>query len=144
MAKICTLCGCELPRFGGRSLTCCSTEQPVCKTCYDELVDLTTEERGRRILATGRARDEEDIRAFLSQMEAREQRKQEATRTGKVCLRCGAPMVKMGQKQFQLGEHGFFLGDLSHLMAGSLTLDILSCQQCRKVEFFLPEDESNT
>jgi hypothetical protein len=57
-----------------------------------------------------------------------------------ICPNCNVPMLKMGHQQFQLGEHGLFLGDLSHMMAGSLTLNLVCCEKCRKVEFYLPDD----
>ncbi len=55
------------------------------------------------------------------------------------CLRCGTQMGLVGREKFQLGEHGFFLGDLPNLLAGSLELELYGCPKCGKVEFFQPE-----
>ena len=140
MAKLCTFCGCELPRFGVQYITCCSTTQPACKSCCDSLTGLSNQEIGHRALATGRARYADVIRNFLDRMEADTLKHEAARHTDKSCLRCGTPMTRIGPHQFQLGEHTFFLGDLSHLVSGSLTLELLYCEHCRKVEFFLPDD----
>ena len=55
------------------------------------------------------------------------------------CLRCGADMVCLGREKVQLGEAGLLLGDLPHLLAGSLELEIYSCPDCGKVEFYRPK-----
>ena len=147
MANTCIFCGAELSPFNRKTVYCCTTEQPACRTCHKELMSLPAEERGRRALATGQARDAEEIRAYLADREKRAREKAEAEAqdrqariSDKTCPHCGIPMIKMGQQQFQLGEYSIFWGDWSHLAAGSMTLDMLYCEQCRKVEFFLPEE----
>ena len=141
MAKRCIFCDTELTLFNRVALWSYGTEQPSCKSCYKELVKLPADERGRRILATGKAVAADLLQQQLAQQEANEASKR-ARRTSDIsCSRCGTPMLKMGQQQFQLGEHSLFFGDLAHLAAGSLTLDLLCCETCRKVEFFLPNDE---
>jgi len=55
------------------------------------------------------------------------------------CLRCGTQMQFAMQQKFQMGEHGFFLGDLSHLLSGALELEVYYCPSCGKAEFFVPE-----
>lgn len=55
------------------------------------------------------------------------------------CLRCASPMTFVKREKVQLGQTGFFLGDLPNLIAGSLELDIYSCPHCGKIEFFHPE-----
>lgn len=54
------------------------------------------------------------------------------------CLRCGAPLDCLGRKKLQMGEAGLFLGDLPHLFAGALELEIYACPDCGKVEFYRP------
>lgn len=54
-----------------------------------------------------------------------------------VCLRCGREMNHIGRKKLQLGQTGWILGDLPNLLAGAMEVDIYSCPQCRKLEFFL-------
>lgn len=141
MANTCVFCGKKLPRFGRKEVICFGTTQPACASCYDKLIDLPHEERCRLALDSGRAVAPDIIRTFLAEHEAEAQTKREQTLTDKICLRCDAPMLKMGRQQFQLGEYGLFWGDMAHLMAGSLTLDMLYCEKCRKVEFFLPDGQ---
>ena len=52
------------------------------------------------------------------------------------CLRCDEAMQYIKREKFQLGETGWFLGDLPNLLAGAMELDIYSCPGCGKVEFF--------
>ena len=146
MAQNCIFCSDELSLFNRKVLYTCGTEQPVCKNCYTKFIPLPRVEIGRRALATGRAQDAETLKTYLhnhdQQMQkkaAEEEAAQKARISDKLCPRCSVPMVIEGPRQFQLGEHTLFLGDLSHLAAGSLTLDMLYCPKCRKIEFFLPE-----
>ena len=55
------------------------------------------------------------------------------------CLRCGASMQCLGREKFQLGEAGILLGDLPHLFAGALELEVYACPVCGKVEFYSPK-----
>ena len=54
------------------------------------------------------------------------------------CLRCGTPMDCLGREKLQLGEAGLILGDLPHLFAGALELEIYVCPNCGKMEFYRP------
>ena len=45
-------------------------------------------------------------------------------------------------EKIQLGQTGWILGDLSNLLAGSMEVDIYSCTECGKIEFF--QSESTT
>lgn len=58
------------------------------------------------------------------------------------CVRCNVAMVFKRREKFQLGEHGFFLGDFSHLVSGALETDIYVCPVCKKMELFEPLDEN--
>lgn len=61
------------------------------------------------------------------------------------CLRCNSKMEYIKTEKIQLGETGYFLGDLSNLLAGAIKLDIYTCPNCGKVEFFQPsEHEENS
>jgi len=141
MANVCIFCGKEPSLFNRRELNCGDTVQSVCGDCYKRYSPLSGKQRCRLALDTGRAQEPEKLQEALLKQETEAQAQRVKKLTDKVCLRCGAPMLKMGQQQFQLGEHSFLWGDWSNLMAGSLTLDLVCCEQCRKVEFFLPEDE---
>ena len=55
------------------------------------------------------------------------------------CLRCSAAMKFLKSESIQLGEHSFFMGDLGHLLAGALAVDIYVCPECGKLEFFQSE-----
>ena len=142
MAKDCVLCGAELSLLNREKLYSFGTEQLTCKNCYKKLVELPANERARRILATGRAVAADILQEELSKQESRYEAKRNARLSDKPCVRCGAPMLKMGRQQFQLGEHGLFMGDMAHMLAGSLTLELFCCERCRKVEFFVPENEN--
>lgn len=58
-----------------------------------------------------------------------------------VCLRCGQEMNHIGTEEIQLGQTSWILGDLPNLLAGAMEVDIYCCPNCRKVEFFLAEEE---
>jgi len=148
MSDVCVFCGEGLSRFNRKNLFCCTTIQPACKDCYAKLIPLPREEQGRRALATGRAAEADKIRAYLAQrQEAEEKRaqaaqKREAHLADKLCLRCGTPMVKMGARRFQMYEYESLTDSIFNPSADTLLLDVLFCPQCRKVEWFLPPDDS--
>ena len=48
----------------------------------------------------------------------------------------------MGCKKVQLGEAGLLFRDLSHLLSGSLSLEMYVCPDCDKMEFFHAKDEA--
>ena len=55
------------------------------------------------------------------------------------CLRCGEAMNHIRTEKLQFGQTGWILGDLPNLFAGAMEVEIYSCPQCRKLEFFLPD-----
>ncbi len=55
------------------------------------------------------------------------------------CLRCSGPMGFVKSEKIQLGQTGWLLGDLPNLVSGALEVDIYSCPQCGKIEFFQSE-----
>jgi len=57
------------------------------------------------------------------------------------CLRCGEDMQYLSREKLQLGKTGWVLGDLPNLLSGALEVQILVCPKCRKLEFFLAENE---
>ena len=62
------------------------------------------------------------------------------------CLRCESEMKFKIKEKIQLGEMGLLFGDLPHLLAGSLNVNIYVCPKCKKMEFFDAgsfEDEGN-
>ena len=58
------------------------------------------------------------------------------------CLRCGEDMRYLSREKLQLGKTGWVLGDLPNLLSGALEVQILVCPKCRKLEFFLAENET--
>ena len=58
------------------------------------------------------------------------------------CLRCGENMQYLSREKLQLGKTGWVLGDLPNLLSGALDVQILVCPKCRKLEFFLAENET--
>ncbi len=60
------------------------------------------------------------------------------------CIRCGQKMNHIRTEKLQLGQTGWILGDLPNLLAGAMEVDIYSCPECRKLEFFLSDDTENS
>lgn len=58
------------------------------------------------------------------------------------CLRCGEDMQYLSREKIQLGKTGWVLGDLPNLLSGALEVQIFVCPRCRKLEFFLAENET--
>ena len=52
------------------------------------------------------------------------------------CLRCHGEMEHLGHESLQLGQYGFFTGNLSNLFSGALEVDIYACKSCGKLEFY--------
>ena len=55
------------------------------------------------------------------------------------CLRCNNKMHYVRREKLQLGETGWFLGDLPNLIAGAMEVEIYICTGCGKIEFFLAD-----
>lgn len=55
------------------------------------------------------------------------------------CLRCGQKMNYIRTEKIQLGQTGWIFGDLPNLIAGAMEVDIYTCPNCRKIEFFLSD-----
>ncbi|MBO4928993.1 MAG: hypothetical protein J6D61_00950 [Clostridia bacterium] len=53
------------------------------------------------------------------------------------CLRCGRQMHYIKREKLQLGQTGWVLGDLPNLFAGAMSVDIYTCPDCSKIEFYL-------
>lgn len=135
----CALCGMPLGLFESRSLTCCGESQVLCLCCFDEMSPMSHIQRTRILLDEGRAPTNVDsMKKTLARLEAEEEMKRKAKATNLKCLRCGAPMKKIGRKKFQMGTENFFID--THVFEGSMELDVLRCSNCRKVEFFTPEE----
>ena len=66
-------------------------------------------------------------------------RENDQRRTGLTCLRCDGQMLDHGPVTFKLGEETFFFGDWNRLISGAVTMNILRCEKCGKVEFFAPD-----
>lgn len=59
------------------------------------------------------------------------------------CLRCDKKMRYIMTENIQLGKQGFFFGEWTHLLAGGLEVEIYTCPECGKIEFFqsgVPEE----
>ena len=54
----------------------------------------------------------------------------------KKCASCNGEMSSIGVRKIQLGQTGFILGDLPNLIAGALEVEILTCVECGKIEFY--------
>ena len=58
------------------------------------------------------------------------------------CLRCGTQLQSIGIEQFRVGGSSggwkFLFGEWAELGEGLLSLDVLACPSCRKVEIRVP------
>ncbi len=52
------------------------------------------------------------------------------------CLRCNGEMEHLGHESLQLGQYGFFTGNLSNLFSGALEVDL--CLQVLRQTGVLP------
>lgn len=59
----------------------------------------------------------------------------------KRCIHCDRPLQFLRREKFQLGETGWFLGDLPNLLAGSMEMELWCCPGCGKLEFYVPMAE---
>lgn len=57
------------------------------------------------------------------------------------CLRCGNLMQYVKSEKLQLGQTGWFLGDIPNLIAGALEVDIYICNECGKIEFYQVKED---
>ena len=58
------------------------------------------------------------------------------------CLRCGEDMQFLSNESIKLANVGPVIDNLLNLVAGGLKVDIFVCPNCRKLEFFLAENET--
>lgn len=56
------------------------------------------------------------------------------------CLRCETEMILYKKTEVQLGAAGYLGGDLAQAAEGTVPVEIHICPNCRKIEFFSPED----
>jgi len=149
MKDSCIFCGISLGRFQRKKLSCGYTTQILCEDCYERYASLSAEERAEAALQTGRAEEPGEIQEYLDNIRRGRQKRadEEKTKvekkvTDKVCLRCQGKMLDCGPVTFKLGEESFFFSDWNRLMSGSLTMQLLRCEQCGKVEFYIGNDEA--
>ncbi len=146
MTTRCIFCGRELTRFQKKKLYCGNTNQTLCGDCHGKYKSLGAVERAEVAYQTGRAEEREKLRAYLDTVHrARVEREAEAAAKAEQrisdlkCLRCNETMLDHGPVTFKLGEETYFFSDLNRLMSGSLTMHLLRCETCGKVEFFIPD-----
>lgn len=53
------------------------------------------------------------------------------------CLRCGTPMIYLGNYKFHEGTRSGVFGNLFELAVNRESYDIHACPNCRKAEFFI-------
>ena len=147
MTARCIFCGWELGRLQRKKLYCGNTNQTVCADCRDKYKSLSAVERAEAAYKTGRAEDAVLLREYLdtvyearAEREAAEAAKAERLISHLKCVRCNEPMLDHGEVTFKLGEETYFFSDLNRLMSGSLTMHLLRCKHCGKVEFFIPDE----
>ena len=60
------------------------------------------------------------------------------------CLRCKREMKFLMEERIQLGETGLIFRDLSHLLSGSLPVEVYVCPECRRIELFMTDGAENS
>lgn len=60
-----------------------------------------------------------------------------------VCLRCGGTMRFLMREKFQKGESGAWVGNLNFKFRGGFEMDVYSCPECGKLEFYMPNDQND-
>ena len=146
MKDKCIFCSKELGMFEKKKLSCGGTTQVLCGDCYDVYSPLNAIERAEAALKTGQAEDEDTLIKYLEPIKEaqnlkNEEMKQKAEKrmTDKECLRCKGKMLDYGPVTFKLGEETYFWSDINRLMSGSLTFNVLVCENCGKAEFFISD-----
>ncbi|MBO5160456.1 MAG: hypothetical protein J6B94_12855 [Lachnospiraceae bacterium] len=146
MEDRCIFCGTTLGRLQKRKLHCGNTEQILCKNCYPKYEPLSAVERAEAALKSGRAADAAELRKYLENVwDARKKKEEEKEVNNKKrttdieCLRCKGKMLEYGPVTFKLGEETYFFSDLNRLASGSLTMNIMRCEKCGKLEFYAPD-----
>jgi len=139
----CIFCGTELGLMNKKKLFCGNTTQILCKECYSRYKTLSAVERAEAALNSGRADGADRLQSYLADIhhlkqKEDEERKEDYERriTDLKCLRCNAQMLDYGLATFKLGEEKYFFSDLNRLISGSVSMNILRCEKCGKVEFF--------
>lgn len=142
----CIFCGRELTMLQRKKLHCGGTTQTLCGSCYEVYKKLPAVERAEAVLQTGRAEEADKIREFLVPIRAAREKREEEQKakvhrriTDKQCLRCQGNMLDYGPVTFKLGEETYFFSDLNRFLSGSLTMELLRCESCGKVELFIPD-----
>ena len=150
----CVICSQETDFFRRVTLPFYNTNQIVCIDCRQRYDSASQQEKSAlktQILNSPYLWDRESVENLLKLKREKEERRlaEEQLAARKVASRnqatvcCGQKMLSLGVSQFQLGEHSFLLGDLAHMMAGSLKLSVYQCEMCGQIKFFkpLPEEE---
>ena len=127
----CVFCGKSISPFRSTNVLCGKTYEPSCLDCSKEMEPRPHLDRCRRALQRGLANQPELLREYIEVCESAEERRPK-------CLRCGGEMLRRGRQQFKLGEETFFFSDINRLASGSMTLEILRCESCGKMEFYDP------
>lgn len=47
-------------------------------------------------------------------------------------------------EKLQFGQTGWILGDLPNLLAGAMEVDVYSCHECGKLEFYMSDQTEKT
>ena len=143
MDEKCIFCGTELSMLNKKKLYCGNTTQILCKACYSHYKNLSAVERAEAAFNSGHAADADALREYLVNIHHIKQKKEEERKkdnlykaTDLQCLRCEGKMLDYGPVTFKLGEETIFFSDWNRLISGAVTMNVLRCEKCGKVEFF--------
>jgi len=147
MDNRCIFCGEVLGTLQRKKLPCGNVPQILCRDCYPKYEGLSSVERAEAALKTGRADRAAELREYLEGIYAARQKKEDLRKAGEAkratdmqCLRCSGRMLDFGPITFKLGEETYFFSDFNRFISGSLTMKVMKCETCGKLEFFATED----
>jgi len=142
----CIFCRKELGMMQKKKLFCGTGTQILCKECYLKYEPLSSIERAEAAYETGRAENMTELEKYLDNIRNVKMKKQESIKsnteklvTDKECLRCHGRILDYGPVTFKLGEETYFFSDYNRLLSGSLVMHLLRCEDCGKVEFYIPD-----
>ena len=123
----CVFCGERLTAFRASSVNCGGIYQNACKSCAKEVNALSMEERCRRALSLGLAKNPEALEEKLEFVIRAEEARPK-------CLRCGG---KLKFEAPQCLDNSPLIDSL--LLSEGFEILPAYCQECGKYEFYKPD-----
>lgn len=125
--ELCVFCGAELKSWiSCKFIQCGGTYQPACKACWRATWKLSEMKQCRMALESGRAKEEERLRAACEGLLQEEEEQP-------FCLRCGNRMAY--GRMITLNTRGLDMDG----RVQDMRVQPLRCDNCGKIELFDPD-----